>query len=67
MDSAPHDAALVCSLLEELGQHTLALEQEPSGPEEPSISDNKTVSDGDNQCYETMGPTWQQRLLCSSR
>ena len=30
----------------ELEQHTLALEQEPRGPEEPSISDSEAVSDG---------------------
>ena len=30
----------------ELEQRTLALEQEPWGPEEPSISDSEAVSDG---------------------
>ena len=30
----------------ELEQRTLALEQEPRGPEEPSISDSEAVSDG---------------------
>ena len=38
----------MCSHLEELEQHILALEQEPGGPEEPSISNSKAVSDGDN-------------------
>lgn len=35
--------------LEELEQHILALEQEPRGPEEPSISDDEAVSDGDDE------------------
>ena len=42
MDSALQDATLVCNAqrcLEELEQCILALEQEPHGPEEPSISD----------------------------
>ena len=67
MDSAPHDAALVCSLLEELGQHTLALEQEPSGPEEPSISDSKVVSDGDEEPYENAGPCLAERNIYSRK
>lgn len=41
--------------LEELDQHTLALEQEPHGPEEPSISESKAVRDDDDECYETEG------------
>ena len=45
--------------LEELEQCILALQQEPRGPEETRISDSKVVSDGDDERYETMGPTWQ--------
>ena len=33
----------------------MALEQEPHGPEEPSISDSESESDGDNERYETVG------------
>ena len=33
----------------------MALEQEPHGPEEPSISDSEAESDGDNERYETVG------------
>ena len=47
MDSALHDAALEHGMqggLEELEQCILALEQEPRGPEEPSISDSVVVS-----------------------
>ena len=32
------------------------LEQEPRGPKEPSISDSKAVSDGDDERYEPVGP-----------
>ena len=49
----------VCSVqrhLEELEQHILVLEQEPRGPEEPSISDSEVVSDCDDECYEPVGP-----------
>ena len=45
--------------LEELEQCILALQHEPRGPEEPRISNSKVVSDGDDERYETMGPTWQ--------
>ena len=50
MDQALRDAMLVCNVqrhLEELEQRTLALEQEPWGPEESSISDSEAVSDGE--------------------
>ena len=55
MDGALRDAVLVHDVqgcLEELEQCTLALEQEPRGPEEPSISDDEAVSDGDDE-HET--------------
>ena len=58
MDSAPRDATLVHNmqrLLKELEQGVFALEQEPCGPEEPSIFDGKTVSDGDDESYEIVG------------
>ena len=41
--------------LEEPEQRILALEQGPLGFEEPSISDNGVVSDGDDEHYETAG------------
>ena len=50
---------LVCSVqrrLEELEQHILALEQELRGPKEPSFSDSKVVSDGNDEPYEIVGP-----------
>ena len=46
----------MCSHLEELEQHILALEQEPHGPEEPSISDTRAVRDDDDECFEIEGP-----------
>ena len=55
MDNALIVAMLVHNVqrcLEELEQHILALEQEPRGPEEPSISDDEAVSDGDDE-HET--------------
>ena len=48
MYSALHKGTLVHSMqrhLEELEQSTLALDQEPHGHEEPSISDSEVVSD----------------------
>ena len=67
MDNVLSDPTLVCSVQgcsEGLQQHTLALEQEPRGTEEPTISDSEAVSDGDNECYETEGPCLAARLLC---
>ena len=52
IDSALCDATPVCSVqrhLEELEQRILVLEQEPRGPEEPSISDSEVVSDCDDE------------------
>lgn len=48
MYSALHNGTLVHSMqrhLEELEQSILALDQEPRGHEEPSISDSEVVSD----------------------
>ena len=53
--------------LEEIEQCTLALEQEPRGPEEPSISDSEVVSDSNNERYETMGPHLAVRLLVQQK
>ena len=39
------------------------LEQEPCGPEEPSISDSKAVSDSDDEHYETVGPYLAARYI----
>ena len=70
MDSVLRDAVLVHDVqgcLEELEQCVLALEQEPRGPEEPSISDSKVVSDGDDERYETMGPRSVARPLVQQK
>ena len=59
MDSALRDAVLECNVQrhwEEPDQHILALEQEPHGPEEPSISDTWAVRDDVDECYEIEGP-----------
>lgn len=59
MDSALRDAVLECNVQrhwEEPDQHILALEQEPHGPEEPSISDTRAVRDDDDECFEIEGP-----------
>ena len=58
MHSVLRDATLVHNVprhLEELEQSILALQQEPHGPEEPSISDSEEVSDGDDEHYENAG------------
>ena len=52
IDSALCDAKPVCGVQrhsEELEQRILVLEQEPRGPEEPSISDSEVVSDCDDE------------------
>ena len=70
MDGALRDAVLVHDVqgcLEEIEQCTLALEQEPCGPEEPSISDSEVVSDGNNERYETMGPHLAVRPLVQQK
>ena len=54
----------------ELEQRTLALEQEPRGPEEPSISDSEAVSDGKMVLMNIMRlwvVTWQWGLLYSRK
>ena len=59
MDCTLRDAVPVCNVqrcLKELEQRILALEQEPYGPEKPSISDSEAVSDSDDERYETAGP-----------
>ena len=68
--SVLRDAILVhdvqrCS--EELEQCMLSLEQEPCGPEEPSICVRELVSDGDDECYETVGPRLAERPLFSGK
>ena len=71
MDSALQDATLVCNAqrcLKELEQCILALEQEPHGPEEPSISDREVTSDSDDEHHKTVGlclperPAVQQKV-----
>ena len=56
MDSSLCDAAPVCDVqrcLEELEKRTLTLEQEPCGPEEPSVSESEAVKDSDDKHYGT--------------
>ena len=53
--------------LEELEHCILALEQEPRGPEEPSISDSEAVSDGDDEHYETEGPRLAERPIVQQK
>ena len=70
MDSALQDATLVCNAqrcLEELEQCILALEQEPCGPEEPSISDSKVVSDSDDERFETEGSHLAERPIVQQK
>ena len=65
MNHSLHDAMPVCNLqrcLEELEQQILALEQEPRGPEEHSLSDSEVVSDSDDERYETVAPCLAARL-----
>ena len=73
IESTLCDATPVCNVqrrLEELDQRILVLEQEPRGPEEPSISDRVVVSDGDDERHETVGPhlaarpVVQQKVKC---
>lgn len=70
MDSALCDVTPVHNVqrhVEKLEQRILALEQEPHGPEEPSISDSEVVSDGNNERYETMGPHLAVRPLVQQK
>ena len=45
----------------------MALEQEPHGPEEPSISDSESESDGDNERYETVGSCLAVRSIVQQK
>ena len=70
MDSCLCDAAPVYNVqrcLEELEQCVLTLEQEPCGPEEPSISDGKTESDSDDEHYNTVGPYLTARSIVQQK
>ena len=56
MDSALCDvmpAHNVQRHLEDLEQRILALQQEPCGPEEPSVSESEAVKDSDDKHYGT--------------
>ena len=53
--------------LEELEQCVLTLEQEPCGPEEPSISDSGVVSDNNDEHYETVGPYLAARYIVQQK
>ena len=56
MNRALHNAMQVHNVqrrLEELEQCTLTLEQEPCGPEEPSVSESEAVRDSDDKHYGT--------------
>ena len=70
MDSALQDATLVCNAqrcLEELEQCILALEQEPRGPEEPSISDREVASDSDDEHHKTVGLCLPERPVVQQK
>ena len=45
----------------------MALEQEPRGPEECSISDSEAVSDSDDERYETAGPCLAERPIVQQK
>ena len=53
--------------LEELEQCILALEQELCDPDEPSISDSKAVSDGNDERYETVGSCLAVRSIVQQK
>ena len=53
--------------LEELEQCILALEQQPCDPDEPSISDSKAVSDGNDERYETVGSCLAVRSIVQQK
>ena len=53
--------------LEELEQCILVLQQEPCGPEEPSISDSKVVSDSDDERFETEGSHLAERPIVQQK
>ena len=56
MDSALCETKQACDVqrcLEELEKRTLTLEQEPCGPEEPSVSESEAVKDSDDKHYGT--------------
>lgn len=53
--------------LEELEQCVMTLEQEPCGPEEPRFSDSKTVSDSDDEHYNTVGPFLAARSIVQQK
>ena len=70
MDHTLPNATLVHNVqrcFKELEQCILALEQEPHGPEEPSISDSKAVSDSDEERYETIGPHLTERSMVQQK
>lgn len=65
MDSTLHDARLthrVQRCVENPEVHTVALDQQPHVPGEPSLSDGESVRAGDEEVYERV-PTWQ-RAYC---
>ena len=70
MDSALCDVTPVHNVqrhVEKLEQRILALEQEPHGPEEPSISDSEAVSDSDDEHYGTKGPCLAARSFVQQK
>ena len=69
MDSALCDAVLECNVQrhwEELEQSILALQQEPHGPEEPSISDSE-VGVVTMNIVRLWVPACQRGRLCSRK
>ena len=69
MDGALCDAAPVHNVqrcLEELEQYRLALEQEPHGPEDPSIFNSEMVNDGDDEQYDC-GSLLVRKACCAAK
>ena len=69
MDSAHHDATRACNVqrcLEEPEQWILTLEQEPHGPEDPSIFNSEMVNDGDDEQYDC-GSLLVRKACCAAK
>ena len=70
MDCTLRGAVPVCNVqrcLKELEQRILALEQEPHGPEEASVSDSKVLSDGEGEHYETVSTCLAARPIVQKK
>ena len=69
MDCTLRGAVPVCNVqrcLKELEQRILALEQEPHGPEDPSIFNSEMVNDGDDEQYDC-GSLLVRKACCAAK